>query len=81
MQEFVRSTWTPGAWTEGDNLQTLQTEDNASYRNEVLNHLSYVLCCTYRILRDVTLQVAHTKIVRAVEHTAVRNCFINMYMP
>ncbi len=57
-----------GTWTEGDH-QTLQTEDNAAARN-VLNHLSYVLCIAYRILRDVTLQVARTG-ARAVEHTAV----------
>ena len=57
--------------TEGDNLQALETKDDASYGNELCHHLSHFLCCTYRILRDIALEVAHAEVVRAVEHTAI----------
>ena len=34
--------WT---WTKGDDLKTLQTEDDACYRHEVSHHLSHFLGC------------------------------------
>ena len=49
----------------------VDTEDDASYWYEVCNHLGNFCSCANRILRDVTLQVAHAEVVRAVEHTAV----------
>ena len=58
-------------WTEGDDLQTLQTDDNACDGHELSHHLSHFFCSTYRIFRNITLQVTHTEVVRAVEHTAV----------
>ena len=60
--------WT---WTECDDLQALQTEDDTCYWHEVLDHLGNILCCTYRVLRDIAFQVAHAEVVRAVEHTAI----------
>ena len=50
-------------WTEGDNLQALETEDDASHGNELSHHLSHFLCCAYRILGDIALEVAHAEVI------------------
>src|SRR5574344_12704 len=59
--------WT---WTECNNLQTLQTDDSASYRYEVSHHLGYIVSCAYWVLRNISFEMTHPQIVRAVKHTA-----------
>ena len=58
-------------WTEGDDLQALQAKDNTCHGHKLCYHLSHFLGSTHRILGDIALEVAHTKVVRAVEHTTV----------
>jgi len=57
--------------SEGDDLEVLNTDDSASDRNEVADHLRDVVSGSYRILRNIALEVAHSEVVGAVQHTAV----------
>ena len=57
--------------TKGDNLKTGQTEYGSCDRNEVSDHISDFLSGADRILRNMSADLAHTEVVRAVEHTAV----------
>ncbi len=57
--------------SEGNNLKILDTDDSAGDRNEVSNHLRNVISGSYRILRNIALEVAHSEVVGAVQHTAV----------
>ena len=57
--------------TEGNNLKVLNTDDSASNRNELTDHLSDVVSGSNRIFRNIALEVAHSEVIRAVQHTAV----------
>ena len=57
--------------SESNNLKVLNTDDGASDRNEIADHLRDVISGTYRIFRNIALEVAHSEVIRAVQHAAV----------
>ena len=59
------------AGTESDDLQILDADYGTGNREKLLHLNSSFFCSDNGIGRDVALQMAHTKVVRAVEHTAI----------
>ena len=56
---------------EGDDLEVLHADDGAGNRDKFRDLVRQLIRRADGIFRDVALQVAHTQIVGAVQHTAV----------
>ena len=56
---------------KADDLQILQTNDSACNRNELMNHICALCSGSYRILRNICMDVAQFQVVACVQHTAV----------
>ena len=59
------------ARAEGDNLQSGKSDERSRNRDKLAYHFCNIFGCSDRVGRDIRFQVAHTEIVRAVQHTAV----------
>ena len=57
--------------TEGNDLEILKTNDSASDRNEFVDHVCALCCCSYGILGDISLDVSELKVVACIKHTAI----------
>ena len=60
-----------GTGSEGDDLQILQSDDHAGDRDELGDLVGQFSGGAHGVFRDIALQVAHTQVVGAVQHTAV----------
>ena len=56
---------------KADDLQILQTNDSACNRNELMNHICALCSGSYRILRNICMDIAQLQVVACVQHTAV----------
>ena len=59
------------ARAEGDDLQVLHTDDGARDGDKVRDHLCDIGSRANRVFGDVALEVAHTEVIRTVQHAAV----------
>ena len=57
--------------TEGNDLEILKTNNSASDRNEFVDHVCALCCCSYGILGDISLDVSELKVVACIKHTAI----------
>ena len=57
---------------ESDHFQCLYTNNSAGNGQEVVDHISTLGCCAHRVFRNVSLQMTHAQIIRAVQHTTER---------
>ena len=60
-----------GPGTKGDDFQTAQTDESPGDRHKLPDHFRHVLGRTHGVLGDKSLQMAHTQVVGAVEHSTV----------
>ncbi len=56
---------------EGDDLEALDTNDGTGNRQEITDHSRTLVGSSHGILGNVSAEMAHTEVIRAIEHTAV----------